>query len=268
MKKFWNKTKKSFAIGIAKTDAAINDRELESDPDFLDKVTKLKALKSAMREFTHEANDLAEAIKHIGSVQESLAKALKDSISGDDNMKEFSEAGLEIGHKIDLCAENAGRYYIPTYVLGHINEVMEEIKQLDLLKDKTHKNRILLDNEQEKLEHARKHEKDVEEHEREYEKRTEKHNQYFEQFKQGVTELWERRLEIYKRAYQGLQYYFMDFTCLANETAKEKLPQFDKEALKEVYGDLSISPPEISPPPVQSEPEKESPPPENEQQTQ
>ena len=117
------------------------------------------------------------------------------------------------------------------------------------MKEKTKRNRILLDEESSKLKHAKESGKDVEKHEASYQHRKDKHDKYSNEFKTGVMALYDRRLELYEGVYMGIQYYLVDMCGLIESGVKSKVPMFDKDKLKGRFQTLVTPPPQGAAPP-------------------
>ena len=253
MKKLWNKTKKSFAVGTAKVETAFTDKKIEDEPDFLDKDAKLKEMEASLEGLRKDAQQMCKILKKIGAVEGSTGKIIHHAFK-DDTRKPLGEGAQEFGSKLEGWGTYGERYYVPTFVIAPVQQALDECKRLEFLKEKTKKNRILLNEEEAALRRAKELQKDVEKHESSHQRRKEKHEKYSHEFKTGVMALYEKRLELYERTYMGIQYYLVDMCALIEMGVKSKLPQFNRESLKGTYNTLCTPPPQGAMPPAPEKP--------------
>lgn len=243
MKKLWDKTKKQLAVGTAKVETAFTDKKIEDDPDFLDKEAKLKEMQGIFESLRKEASEMCHIIKKIGSVEGNTGRLLSAAFH-DSPKKPLGEGAQEFGSKLEGWSQYGERYYIPMFVIEPVQKALEECKRLDHLREKTKKNRVLLNEEESGLKRAQESGKDVEKHVASHQHRKEKHEKSSAEFKAGVVALYEKRQDLYEKTYMGIQYYLVDMCSLIEMGVKSKLPQFNREGLKSTYGSLCTPPPQ------------------------
>lgn len=241
MKGFLQKTKEAISVGTAKVDAKLNDKHIEDDPEFLACGQRLLQMKAMVHSFENQAAAMSKACREFSKVEKAVGKALQDSVDPDDDFRQVAEGVMQVGEKLEKTGDACEKYYMPTYVLWPLQNVYEEIKRLEKVKERTKKHKVLMGDDKSKLKSATKNGKDVEKYQKALDERKALYEQNFEDFKNGVDALWEKRRDIYERAYNGIQHYMLEVCEVVQSSMREKLT-LDKDSLNEKYGSLSVIP--------------------------
>lgn len=233
MKKFFEKTKKSFIVGIG------NITDKDDDNEYLKRVEMLKDIEDMLIEFKKQLNELSQSIKQNGTIAYNLALTFDRAVTENDSCKKDSTSSKSCAEQIKGYCGNASSY-VNEIAQATIDEADQILKDIKIICEKRKKNKILLKNGNNELEKAKKKNLDLTLHEEEVEKRTNKFNDYNNKFITNVDELYAKKSEYAEKIYRVTAFYISEIASLIKQVTESTIPQYCPEANKDNYPSSTI----------------------------
>lgn len=214
MKNFWQKTKKSVTLGMAKAKDGISwkKKKLENEtPDYVLHYDRLHLLQdqcdTLQRVLTYYGNHYLELFRTTSEIAGYFSELIAiDSEPYHTNTIQSKDAN----DHLKIYAEYLKNHYIPQHEIALVKLCQEQIAQLKIIKNKRKKNKVLLKQEESALATARSKNKYVQLYEEKVRIRQEKFDRYHNDFIKGVSRLYENRMNYFGRAYEIYQFYILE----------------------------------------------------------
>ena len=246
MKNFFKKAKKSMTLGVAKVKNGVSSdakkRENE-DPQFIEQTEKLRNLKSECLKIIRALNSLGKDIESLSNVLELTGNSFGDVIKPDCNpYYQFSCKSQEGIHEYNKYVHNFSSYYLKNVVMKPLIDLDQELDNLNVIREKRKKNKVLLQQEEKHLKSAQEKNKDVDQHVEKTRLRREKYERYNTQFLTGVASLYDRRAYIFGQAFDMYQFYLAELTELQDQCIRQNLVTFPMETMRSQVQSCSSKP--------------------------
>lgn len=246
MKNFFKKAKKSMTLGVAKVKSGVTGdakkRENE-DPQFIEQTEKLRSLKSECIRIIKALNTLGSNIESLANVLEITGNTFGDVIHPDCNQYyQFSGKSQEGIHEYNKYMHNFSTYYLKNVVMKPLNDLDQELDNLNMIREKRKKNKVLLQQEEKHLKSAQEKNKDVDSHVEKTRLRREKYERYNNQFLTGVAMLYDKRAYVFGQAFDIYQFYLAELIELQERCIKQNLSTFPMETLRNQIQSCSTKP--------------------------
>lgn len=227
MKDFWQKTKETFAVGVAKADEFINDKKIETDADYVQRETQLEDMDKYISGLHKNLEEMNGNIKRAGNLISQIGNDFKNSISTTSpEFTEFSTNAQEAGSNIHMYTEKAFVFYYPTHVLSPLNQAMIEIKNLKNKNEECKKAHILLNKSEENLNRSRNGKnQNTEKYQQEVDERKATYERLHADFIESVDDLMKRKGQICSESYTACVTYIDELMKVAHEQFEHFVPQ-------------------------------------------
>ncbi|OHT00551.1 hypothetical protein TRFO_07868 [Tritrichomonas foetus] len=247
MKKFLSKTKKSVTLGYAKAKDGISSdkkKKENEDPDYVLHYEHLHMLQDQCALLTKSFNSIGVQSFNTANAAVAASATFAEIIQVDAEPYHTHALKSKDGFdRLKLVTENLRSHYIPQNEINLIKLCQEQIVQLKVIKNKRKKNRVLLLQEESHLAAAREKNKDVDLHEEKTRIRREKYERYHNDFINGVSRLYENRMNYFGKAYQIYQFYMLELIALQQQYIVQPLNDFPLQKMRAETTSLTVAPP-------------------------
>lgn len=245
----WERTKKSVTLSVAKAKDGMSSskkKKENEDPAYVVQYDHLhelqdqcamliKVLTSLGTQYCNAARSAAEVSQIFSEIipidSEPYHTHTIRSKDGNDHMKIYSEY--------------LKNHYIPQNEISLIKLCQEQIAQLKVIKNKRKEHRILLKQEESHLATAKEKNKDVQIHEEKTRNQREQYERYHNDFLNGVSRLYENRMNYFGKAYQIYQFYMLELIELQKAHIISALEDFPFEKIRQEIPSITQEPPSI-----------------------
>ena len=247
MKSFWKKTKKNVTLGVAKAKDGLSSdqkKKEKEEPEYIEQYDHLKLLQEQCVKLTRALNNLSQQLYNTASSLITVSSAFNEIIPVDAEPYHTHALKAKDGtDRFRVFTEYLKNHYVPQNEINMIKLCQEQISQLKVIKDKRKKNRVLLQQEEAHLAQAKAKNKEVQVHEEKTRLRREKYERYHNDFINGVSRLFENRMNYFGKVYQVYQFYMLELIGLQKiHLVKTLTDDFPLEQIREVVPSLTIEP--------------------------
>lgn len=247
----WERTKKSVTLGVAKAKDGMSSskkKKENEDPAYIVQYEHLHELQDQcsmlIKVLTNLGNQYCNAARSTAEVSQIFSEIIPIDTEPYHTHTFRSKDGSD---HIKVYAEYLKNHYIPQNEINLIKLCQEQIAQLKIIKDKRKENRILLKQEESHLATAREKNKDVQIHEERTRNQREQYERYHNDFLNGVSRLYENRMNYFGKAYQIYQFYMLELIELQKAHLVTALGDFPFDQIRNEIPSLTQEPPSIVP---------------------
>ena len=250
MMKFWEKTKKTVAIGINSIQEATGTSSLEEDSSYLEIYNKIKESEQKLSDLQSSIQRYSKYVSKMSSAQFTLSGQIASLFSSDDKLSSTASAAQQAQEQIYTNSRNLSQNYLHTHLINKIILLQKELEPILVTINKRKKNHVLLVEAQKDLTRAKSKGKikDIAEYQEKAAKRQEKFNQYNDKFNTTANEFLSKLPAAYEDLFNSFQFYVTEYYVEGEKQLTTKVPGYDFESQKSRFPSITQTPPtEVQP---------------------
>lgn len=243
----WERTKKSVTLGVAKAKDGMSSskkKKENEDPAYVVQYDHLHELQDQCSMLIKVLTGLGAQFYNTARSAAEVSQAFSEVIPIDSEPYHTHTLRSKDGNDhMKIYAEYLKNHYIPQNEINLIKLCQEQIAQLKVIKNKRKEHRVLLKQEESHLATAREKNKDVQIHEERTRNQREQYERYHNDFLNGVSRLYENRMNYFGKAYQVYQFYMLELIELQKVHLVSTLGDFPFERVRQEVPSLTQEPP-------------------------
>lgn len=230
MQKLWEKTKKGVTLGLNTAMTFTGIKEEDEVPEFLERKNQLETMQSNAKALVQLFEGLGTCTQKLASTTKVCADVLSESFTEADSP--YYENATTTKSVAESCQQNAdtlAQAKFPTYCIGPLNDLLQQIEQLKKIMDKRRKNRVLMQSQKKNPEQAAVREA--------------KYNRYHTAFINGVDTLESKRAAVFGGVFNAYQYYMQDLIRSTKSQITASMEAFPYQAVQAPIPAITAAPP-------------------------
>lgn len=251
----WERTKKSVTLSVAKAKDGMSSskkKKENEDPAYVVQYDHLHELQDQCAMLIKVLTNFGNQYYNVARSTAEVSQIFSEIIPIDSEPYHTHTVRSKDGNDhMKIYSEYLKNHYIPQNEINLIKLCQEQIAQLKVIKNKRKENRILLKQEESHLATAREKNKDVQIHEEKTRNQREQYERYHNDFLNGVSRLYENRMNYFGKAYQIYQFYMLELIELQRAHLITNMEDFPFEQIRQEVPSITETPPSIVPTPTE-----------------